>query len=45
MMDLPQYHSTNCLGIINDFELFEELILPEDKVTVVACFTKVKPPA
>ena len=40
---MPDYNSTNCLGIINDLELFEELVLPEDKVTVVTCFTKVKP--
>ena len=40
---MPEYSSTNCLGIINDIEIFEELVLPEDKVTVVTCFTKAKP--
>ena len=40
---MPEYNSTNCMGIINDFELFEQLVLPDDKVTVVACFTKNKP--
>lgn len=33
-----------CLGVVHDLELFEELVLPEDKISVVACWTKVKPP-
>lgn len=42
-LDIPVYPLTQCMGIISDLEMFEELVLPENKTVVVACFTKVKP--
>ena len=42
-LDIPERYSTKCVGIISDLEMFEELMLGESGITVVACFTKVKP--
>ena len=42
-INLPTAFPSRCLGTIADLELFEELCLADDKITVVASYTKVKP--